>query len=391
MAVRPAICSIFQKLYYTYTMDELIQKENARTLEGLLDTKGIQIEPGALFGTPVLPKPRDFDFGKVEGMLLGTAVGDALGAPTEGMLPAERRAAWGEVRDYLPGRHGGESRGYPTDDTQLSFWTLEQLMEDRGLIPENLADKFAHSGRIYGIGATVRKFLGFHQAGLSWELCGPHSAGNGALMRIAPILVPHLKEGGPGLWIDTALAAMLTHNDEAAISSCLVFTALLWELLDRTSPPEKGWWVERYVELARDLEGETIYLPRGGRYRGYSGPLWRFVEEKLAEADRENLSVVDACNGWYSGAYLLETLPSVLYILMRHGHDPEEAVVRAVNDTRDNDTIAAVVGAAVGALHGRRGLPERWIENLSGRTGDNDDRRIFGVIEKARRIFWEED
>lgn len=42
VAVRPAICSIFQKLYYTYTMDELIQKENARTLEGLLDTKGIR-------------------------------------------------------------------------------------------------------------------------------------------------------------------------------------------------------------------------------------------------------------------------------------------------------------------------------------------------------------
>ena len=37
----------------------------------------------------------------------------------------------------------------------------------------------------------------------------------------------------------------------------------------------------------------------------------------------------------------------------------EEAIVRAVNDTRDNDTIAAIVGAAVGALHGKSALPDR--------------------------------
>jgi ADP-ribosyl-[dinitrogen reductase] hydrolase len=73
-------------------------------------------------------------------------------------------------------------------------------------------------------------------------------------------------------------------------------------------------------------------------------------------------------NAWYSGAYLLETVPTVIYILMRHGHDPEEAIVRAVNDTKDNDTVAAIVGAAVGALHGRSGLPARWIDNLLGRT-----------------------
>jgi ADP-ribosylglycohydrolase len=46
-------------------------------------------------------------------------------------------------------------------------------------------------------------------------------------------------------------------------------------------------------------------------------------------------------------------VPSVLHILAMHGDDAEEAIVRAVNDTRDNDTTAAIVGAAVGALHGR--------------------------------------
>jgi len=64
--------------------------------------------------------------------------------------------------------------------------------------------------------------------------------------------------------------------------------------------------------------------------------------------------------------------------------------VRAVNDTRDNDTIAAIIGAAVGALHGREALPSRWIENLPGRiTYVGQDGRVFELIEEARNKWWE--
>jgi len=50
------------------------------------------------------------------------------------------------------------------------------------------------------------------------------------------------------------------------------------------------------------------------------------------------------------------------------------------------DTIAAIVGAAVGALHGRKALPSRWIENLPGRiTYVGQDGRVFELIEQARR------
>ena len=61
----------------------------------------------------------------------------------------------------------------------------------------------------------------------------------------------------------------------------------------------------------------------------------------------------------------------------RHGHNPEEAIVRAVNDTRDNDTVAAIVGAAIGTLHGRAKLPARWVEGLLGCTAEHDNGRVF--------------
>ena len=69
---------------------------------------------------------------------------------------------------------------------------------------------------------------------------------------------------------------------------------------------------------------------------------------------------------------------------MKHADDLEETMVRAVTDTKDNDTIAAIVGAAVGAVHERRALPARWVERLSGRSTDRDDGRVFELLEKAR-------
>ncbi len=363
-------------------------KSNIETLEHLFSENAIFLNISRIFDIPAVPKPSHFNFDRVEGMLLGAAIGDSLGCTTEGMNPGARKDRFGEIRDYLPHPYTGVAKGFPTDDTQLTFWTLEQLVEDDGLVPENLAAWFCKQ-RIFGIGATVTGFLRNYQNGTPWYQSGPHSAGNGAIMRISPMLIPHLKTGGTGIWADAALSAMMTHNDPASISACIAFTAMLWDLLDMARPPDKEWWVERYVDITRDLEGETRYSARGGTFRDFHGPVWQFVRDRIPWALKENLSIVEACNSWYSGAYLLETLPSVFYILTLYADDLEEAIVRAVNDTRDNDTIASVVGAAVGALHGKKNMPTHWIKNLSGRTSANDDGKVFRVMEKAREAFWE--
>ena len=365
------------------------QQINATILRQLFETKAIRLEPGAIFDHELAPKGPDFDFERVEGMLLSAAIGDSLGNTSESKLPLIRHQLHGEIRDYLVRDRHGSAMGYPSDDTQLTFWALEQLIEDKGeFIPDHLARKFADSGRIYGIGQTVRGFLEAYKSGQPWHESGQHSAGNGALMRIAPMLIPHLRHGGTDIWTDTALSAMMTHNDHASTSSCLAFTAMLWELLDMKAAPEPAWWLERYAALAADLQGAIGYAPRSGCMKySFDGPLHQFVSEKLAWAYGENLSVIEACEIWHSGAYLLETVPSALYILMRHAHDPEEALIRAVNDTMDNDTIASIVGAAVGALHGKRGFPTRWVAGLTGRMAASDDGKVFSLIEEARKQF----
>lgn len=354
-----------------------------------MQAKAARVVRGPLFQLPVKRKPADFDFGKVEGMLLGVAIGDALGVTTESLLPAERMRRHGEVRSYLPNRYVQDGRGYPSDDTQLTFWALEQLIADEGIRPDSIANSFASGRQIFGLGTTVREFLAAYKANGEWSRSGPDSAGNGALMRIAPALLPSLCKGGVDLWEDALQLGMITHNSRASNSACVAFVGLLWELLDKKEAPPADWWVERYVELARELEGDSAYRPRGGRFMEYNGPLWRYAKERVEWATAEKLSVLDACNAWHSGAYLLETVPSVLYILSQHAGDPEEAIVRAVNDTKDNDTVAAIVGAAVGALHGKDALPSRWVRDLSGRTTKDDDGKVFELIRKARDVFWD--
>ena len=362
---------------------------NTQSLERLFQSRSIHLVRGALFDTPPPPLPSDLDFQKLEGMMLGLAIGDALGNTTEGQLPAQRGRVRGEIRDYLPNlRAAGVSAGLPSDDSQLAFWTLEQLIADAGFVPEHLASRFA-SRRIFGIGGTVQRFLSNYEGGLPWYECGVPSAGNGALMRIAPMLVPHVRTPSVQLWADTALGAMLTHNDAGSTSACLAFVAMLWQLLAMNAPPSPSWWLEAYVQTTRDLEGDTLFEPRTDAIEPYEGPLWQFTEQQVQAAYERDASTLDACNHWHSGAYLLETMPCVIYILMRHGHDPEEAIVRAVNDTRDNDTIAAIVGAAIGALHGKSVLPQRWITRLLGRTTGGDNGRVFALLDAARRTWWD--
>jgi ADP-ribosylglycohydrolase len=362
-------------------------KFNREFFNQLIEKNAIRIKRGAIFDSNLPPKSMDFDFGRIEGMLLGVAIGDSLGVTSEGMLVSDRNWRYGEIRDYIPNRCVDKAIGFPSDDTQLTFWTLEQMVADGGFVPDHIAKRFLNN-RIFGLGSSVREFLQNYCSGSPWHRSGPQSAGNGALMRISPVLIPYLKTGGTDIWVDTALCAMMTHNDNCSISACIAFVAMLWELLDMDASPDPHWWLERYVEVAKDLEDGTVYAPRGGKFTEYSGPAWQFVQERVLWASEQNPPAVEACNAWYSGAFLLETLPSVIYILMRHGHDPEEAIVRAVNDTKDNDTIAAIVGAAAGALHGKKAIPKRWIENLSGRTTNSDDGRIFELIEEAKEAFW---
>ena len=316
---------------------------------------------------------------RARGMLVGLAIGDALGNTTESLNANDRRRSHGEIRDYLPNaRAGGERVGMPSDDTQLAAWLLESLLERGGLDVEDVAKRYS-SRRIFGIGDTMRAFLVAYRAGTPLWSCGQPSAGNGALMRVAAVAAYHLPRASSTMLTDALLASALTHNDPTSNAACVAFTVMLCELAGMNSPPAREWWVARFVELARPMEGPARLKGRVPDCR-FEGSLCDFLEQIVQPAIRSHKPLRELLNSWHSAAFLLETVPSVLAILAWHAADPETALVRAVNDTWDNDTIAAIVGAAIGSLHGELSLPGRWRDGLSGCTESEDDGRLFDLL-----------
>jgi ADP-ribosylglycohydrolase len=183
---------------------------------------------------------------------------------------------------------------------------------------------------------------------------------------------------------DALLSSALTHNAPTSNASCVAFTAMLSELARMESPPRQEWWVARFVELARPMEGRVRLKSRAPAGR-FEGSLCDFLEQFVQPAIRGPRSLIELLDSWHSGAFLLETVPSALAVLARCAADSETAIVRAASDTWDNDRIAAFVGAAAGALLGELALPERWRKGLSGCTEREDDGRLFELLVQLDR------
>ena len=353
----------------------------------------LKLDPARLAVLPPVPPIDPLEVpdlaDRVRGMLLGVAIGDALGNRTESMLPAVREAEHGRITGYLPSRYAnGEPAGTPSDDTQLTCRAIEQLLHDGALDADELAFRIAND-RIFGIGKATRDFCNALRTGAPWYEATQYSAGNGALMRITPMLLPHLRTGGTALWTDTALATAVTHNEPLAIAVNVAWVALLWRLLNGDLPETPIEWLDTYTEVLRVLDDGQQYDTRvtAGPLQHWRGSLSQLLHTYVRDAVTRGTPVRDAAQQWFSGAFLLETVPTVLHIVAQHGHDPREALLVAVNDTRDNDTIASIVGGAMGAAHGTAWIPAEWRTQLLGRINGDDDGRLFTLIDDAVARF----
>lgn len=361
-------------------MDDTLQD-----LISIAEAGRLRVSADALRNLEPSPTSSAPSWDRVEGMLLGLAIGDALGNTTEGRLPHVRRNDHGEIRDYLPNRHAdGQRVGVPSDDTQLAFRLVESLIQHGRVQPTDILERFG-AAHVTGIGGTVHAAIRAHQSGKSWPECGQPSAGNGALNRIAPVVIPHLAGGSTAIWRDTILATAITHNDPMAIGASVAFIDLLMTLLRSEGPPEPSRLLNRWTSIIRPFEPDLVYPPRGTA--SVQSPTWRAAQMDVKRAIEVGLPTLTALGRWQSGAYLLETVPSVLLILARYSDDPEEALIRAVNDTKDNDSIAAIVGAALGALYGASAWPRRWMAGLTGRLSGGDDGAIHALLKQAEARF----
>jgi len=289
---------------------------------------------------------------RLAGVILGTAVGDALGLPRENLSPRRARRLFGGP----PLRHRFLfGRGMTSDDTEHTCMLAQALLrfpDD----PETFARCLGWKLRWWllgvpaGIGkatliSILRLWLGF-----SPRSSGIHSAGNGPAMRSA-LLGVCLGKHPEQLTVYVQASTRLTHTDPRAESGALLVA--LAAHLGEGGPA--GVSMAAFLEL---LEQRKVQPDEELAH------LLKLMEDHLRKGDPASV-LVDAMRlkKGVTG-YIYHTVPVALYCWLRHPGDFRAAVEEVILLGGDSDTTAAITGAIAGATVGVAGIPVELVAGL---------------------------
>ncbi len=311
-----------------------------QTLEQIIDDAGR------------LPVDHDRLEDRYRGVMLGVAAGNCLGIPVEGQsASAIRRHHPDGVRDIDPAEH---DRPWD-DDLAQTVMVAETLLEDSELDPDRLAARFLRWSRDNGrgIGVLTRQVLDEIAAGKSaaeaslevWEQSGWSTAGNGAVMRCAPVAL-RWRRSGAALVRNARASALATHYDARCEWSTVAFSAALATTLSGPTVP-----VDELASALEEAAG-TDWAAAGVGH----------VVEAIRQVPQRDLQELRLDDPMDMG-YTLKAMQVGLWCLMQPG-ELEPSLIGVVSSGGDADTNGAVSGAALGARAGAQALPPRWLRRI---------------------------
>lgn len=287
---------------------------------------------------------------RFEGCILGLAIGDALGWPTEFLSVSEIRRRWGPagVTEFVTlGRH---RPGTYTDDTQMTITVAEALIEaGHGTLDElmttmarNFVAWMESDENDRAPGNTCMAGCRNLARGVPWREAGiPTSKGCGSAMRAAPIGL-YFWNDQPRL-IEAAIASsMLTHRHPTALAAAAA-AALLVAWAVRGDDP---------ADYPPRLAAAMDRLPGGEEVAG----LVKRVPAMLRIEPDDALCRDGLGEAWVGD----EAVASALYCVCRSPRDYRATVLTAINTSGDSDTIGCIAGAISGALNGVDAIPAAW-------------------------------
>jgi ADP-ribosyl-[dinitrogen reductase] hydrolase len=283
----------------------------------------------------------------VAGALIGSVVGDALGAPFEfGPAAAFSRRFPSPTRGVATEMCGGGSLGWApgefTDDTQMALLVAHSLLEHNGLDEADVFDRFRRwvDAGPADVGVQTRQVLGsgrpWQEAAAAHLASGARAAGNGSLMRTTPAAVFFARSGREATMDAARRISVLTHGDPAAGEGCAIFHELVRVALDGGDP----------LTVVDEVVA-SVPEPHRARWAAVLAPWW--TPDRATEPN---------------GA-VWPTLGSAVWAL-RVSSSFEEAMRRVIDLGGDTDTVAAVAGGLAGAVWGVTGIPMRWTSAVHG-------------------------
>ncbi|MFL6601879.1 MAG: ADP-ribosylglycohydrolase family protein [Steroidobacteraceae bacterium] len=277
---------------------------------------------------------------RYRGALLGLACGDAVGTTVE----FRARGSFPRVTDMVGGGPFDLKPGQWTDDTSMALCLAESLVRKGAFDPADQMTRYVNwwtwgyyssTGECFDIGSTVRRALErFQQTGEPFAgSTDPYSAGNGSLMRLAPVVLFGFPEEDRIAQL-AGDSSRTTHGASEAVECCRLFGVL----------------------LGKALRGE----PKNNLKESSSLRLTEAAVISIAEASYLHKRVQDICGS----GYCVASLEAALWCFHQTATF-EDAVLEAANLGDDADTTGAIVGQIAGAHYGVEAIPTRWREKLS--------------------------
>ncbi|WP_337174333.1 ADP-ribosylglycohydrolase family protein [Paludisphaera sp.] len=331
---------------------------------------------------------------RVRGCLLGLAVGDALGAPLEGLTAQQIRTHYGKVRNYVDGVQAWKRkpyrwrmRGLYSDDTQQAL-ALCDVMLRRGAVDQGelaglylaMADaEGPFLGAHRGVGRSFRQVVADLRMGVSPRWSGQIKPGIGAAMRIAPVGLFH--DDPAELLVPVMEASLTTHRDVRSLAGALAVAhgvrrmaageardpgLLLWLAAD-VARDEARMAAAGYADVvtAVDTHGRAVSKALAHAETLLDQPRERALPAMAEEANRHGAE--PDCKRPTMG-FPPACIPACLYVLLTTDSF-EEAMLEMINLGGDADTTGAILGAMAGAHYGVDAIPGRWLDGLQNRDG----------------------
>lgn len=283
---------------------------------------------------------------RLVGVLLGTAVGDALGLPAEGLTSAKIYARWKGRWKY----RFVAGRGMISDDTEHASMVAQSLLT-HPTAPKPFQNALAWKFRWWlaalpaGVGLATARSIFKLWIGISPSRSGVASAGNGPAMRSAVIGV-FFAENTEQRRQFVEASTQLTHTDPRAFIGALAVAEMAaWVCVSNDSSP---------VPVLKNLSP----LPE-----------WQALVGKMETAHDAGVSVQEftAMLGLSNGVtgYVFHTVPVALYAWWRHRGDFRGALEAALACGGDTDTVGAITAAVAGADLGNNAIPSDLIKGLA--------------------------
>jgi ADP-ribosyl-[dinitrogen reductase] hydrolase len=285
------------------------------------------------------------------GCLLGTATGDALGLPYEGLSPKRATKLFPDPTKH----HLIFGKGMVSDDTEHACFVAQALIHSRGDV--NLFQKrLARSLRWWllalpaGVGfATLRSILKLW-LGFPPQKSGVFSAGNGPAMR-SPIIGLAYGDDSEKLKEFVKASTEITHSDPKAY-----YAALAVALATYQSASDESLNPDRFLATLKDL------LPEDDAQELHD--LLRCAADSAAKREPVAEFARDIGSKKGISGYSYHTVPCVLQVWFGEPTDFAQGLQDIITAGGDTDTTGAIFGGIVGAKVGKQGIPETWLSNI---------------------------